>query len=551
PELRHQFDARHRFILVDEYQDTNLAQYRIVAALSRDYPNLCATGDPDQSIYGWRGARIENILKFEAEFSQARVVRLEENFRSTEAILKTADRLIVHNTRRKAKSLIATTHGGTPVELLWGQTPGEEAQAIARKIREEVETGGRNWSDFAILYRVNALSNSIERALVRNHIPYQVAVGAAFYDRTEIKDLLSYLRLIHNPDDAMAFRRVVNTPVRGIGKQTQNKLLRWAEAQGVGLLEAAGRANEIPGLGKKAILALGYFAKLIDDFRDAAAGGIVALLQRVLDRTGYGHESDYSEDEKDIERKANINELLSTARQYDETAEDGSLEGFLENSSLIADADTIDPEAGQVTLLTLHAAKGLEFPVVFIAGVEEGLLPHERSLKDGDLREIEEERRLLFVGITRARQELYLSVSLNRDSRGVVTCSTPSRFLTEMGLDRLDELAPAAWSRPPESSQEFAQRLSAPTAREASRAPTPKRPLLTTGASLLNGTAESVDIPMPFEVGMLVRHPREGVGRVVEVGMPGLRRTVTVEFDNGERASFVAAKCPLQPVGRK
>ncbi|MCH8830461.1 MAG: UvrD-helicase domain-containing protein, partial [Planctomycetes bacterium] len=266
PNLREQFSERYRYVMVDEYQDTNLAQYRIVAALSSGHRNLCVTGDPDQSIYGWRGAKIENILRFERDFPNATVVRLEQNFRSTGRILKAADELIAHNVHRKAKSLITDNAQGEPVRLLRFDDGLHEAHAIAESIRRAVDNGERIWSDFAIFYRVNALSREVERALARNNVPFQVASGLAFYDRAEIKDVLAYLRLINNPRDETAFRRIVNTPRRGIGKTTVGRLAAWAETQGLSLLEAAGRAGEIDSLSKRSVTLVGAFAELLSEF---------------------------------------------------------------------------------------------------------------------------------------------------------------------------------------------------------------------------------------------------------------------------------------------
>jgi DNA helicase-2/ATP-dependent DNA helicase PcrA len=278
PDLRARYDERFRYVLVDEYQDTNLAQYRIVAALSQDHPNLMATGDPDQSIYGWRGARIDNILRFEAEFPTAAVVRLEQNFRSTKCILRAADSLIAHNVHRKAKSLHTENAEGHPVELLFCIDGVREAESIADQIIQLVNAGKHTWSDFAIFYRVNALSREIERALARARIPFQVAAGVAFYERAEIKDMLAYLRLIQNPDDEAAFRRVVNTPPRGVGKISFERLAAWAVTQHANLVEAAAHTKEIPQLSKRATKSLEAFARMIDDLSSSATGSVERLL---------------------------------------------------------------------------------------------------------------------------------------------------------------------------------------------------------------------------------------------------------------------------------
>ena len=567
PELRRTLDDRYRYVLVDEFQDTNLPQYQIVKALSQDDPNLCATGDPDQSIYGWRGARIENILRFEADFPGAKVVRLEDNFRSTKSILRVADTLISRNVRRKQKALVTDNPEGEPVELLQFADERQEAAVIAAEIRRRVEAGERGWSDFAVMYRVNALSRPLEIALLQERIPYQVAAGVSFYERAEIKDVLGYLRLIHNPRDEIAFRRVVNVPRRGIGGKTEAVVAAWAAAQRIDLVEAAARGEGIPGIAKRAAKPLAAFAKLLHDFADLAVGPVTPLLSLVIERTGYTREWINSDHEEDQQRLANVQELLTAAQQYDRArGDEASLEGFLEDVSLTSDVDGVDEGAGQVTLLTLHSAKGLEFPVVYIVAIEQNLIPHERSLRSGDLHEYEEERRLLFVGLTRAQNQLFLTQARMREHRGRTMHSVPSDFLTEMPL-QVRDLAGESWAgrgsrrvdndvSPPDEefdadlpSQEFEGVEIAPK-----RTPpgSGSRPLLMTGADLLNGTIRAAELPQAFSVGMTVRHPRYGLGVVTAVGGYGGRRTVTVAFqDDGRSETFVQSKCPLQPVGMR
>jgi DNA helicase II / ATP-dependent DNA helicase PcrA len=438
--LREQLDQRFRYILVDEYQDTNRAQYQIVAALSQRHPNLCATGDPDQSIYGWRGAQIENILRFERDFPEVTVIRLEENFRSSPEILKAADELIARNRRRKPKVLKATHPPAGPVRL-WLHTDGrEEAAAIAGEMRHLVDEAGLRWSDFAVFYRVNALSRTLETALAAERVPYQVAAGVAFYERTEIKDLLAYLRLIENPADRIAFLRVVNTPTRGIGKSSVDRLMRRADRDGIGLLEAARQADQVPELTRRAALALMQFARLIDDLARTVGRPIAELLSDVLARTGYGrgHEGVLTSEDQ-LQLNENVQELLTAARQYDlQNGEEGFLGGFLESASLAQDLDAVDTDRGAVTLMTLHAAKGLEFPHVYVIGVEQNLLPHERAIRDYDPEQIEEERRLLFVGITRAERQLTLSHTVRREMHGRSVSTIRSMFLDEMTLFETD-----------------------------------------------------------------------------------------------------------------
>lgn len=580
-EVRGELGEKFRYILVDEYQDTNFAQYQIACTLAHEHRNLCVTGDPDQSIYGWRGAEIGNILQFERDFPEARVVRLEENYRSTQAICRAADALIAHNQRRKAKALYTRNAEGTPVEPLFFDDQHLEAEGIATTIRQVGQTENRPWSHFAIFFRVNALSRAVELALGRHRIPYQVAAGLAFYERAEVKDLLAYLRLIHNPADRAAFQRVVNTPLRGIGKTTVNKLVGWADQQRISPLEASRNAGRFPGITKRAATGLAKFAEIIDRLSQTPYGGVGPLFDDLLNLTGYGHGWDKSSDETDLQRAANIAELRTAAAQYDAAnAADPTLEGFLENSSLVADLDGVDEHSGKVTLMTLHAAKGLEFPVVFIAAAEEGLLPHDRALRSENPAELEEERRLMFVGVTRARERLYLTRTWMREMRGQHQLSSPSRFLGEMALDRprkkdrsetlaRTRVRPVDFPEPAEFSRrdDGAEAESSPcggdseaaigateTESLAGRQRKKKSklaavPHLTTGASLLAGTAEQVEIPRSFQVGMSVRHPQLGVGQVTEAQGLGKFQTVTVVFGDGSERNFVTHKAPLQPIG--
>jgi DNA helicase-2/ATP-dependent DNA helicase PcrA len=548
-ELRRELDRRFRFILVDEYQDTNRAQYQIVAALSQEVPNLCATGDPDQSIYGWRGAQIENILRFERDFPDVKVIRLEDNFRSTPEILAVADQLIAQNRRRKPKRLTTANASGPPVELRLYADGRQEAEALAADIAEQVRAHGRKWSDFAIFYRVNALSRCLETALARQKVPYQVAAGVAFYERSEIKDLLGYLRLIENPRDRLAFLRVVNAPPRGIGKTSVEKLVRWSDETGQPLLAAARAARSLPGLSKRAATALVQFAALIEDLARRAAGPVSQLLADVLACTGYA-ELDERAAEDELQRRANIDELLSAARLYDEQlGHAGSLAGFLESATLAQDVDALDDREGAVTLMTLHAAKGLEFPCVIIVGVEQNLIPHERAVRHYDPDELEEERRLLFVGLTRAKERLILTHTLRREMHGRSLTTIPSDFLSEMTLTPVD-CTQGVLSETVGTGAGFDDEP-APAAVDELLSRPASGLKLTTGAALAAGVVQAVEVPVGFAVGMTVRHPRYGLGTVIAVS-PGLsrHRTLTVQFaEGGRQETFVAGKCPLQPVG--
>ena len=611
PELRSELDHQYRFILVDEYQDTNLAQYELIRGLSHDVQNLCATGDPDQSIYGWRGARIDNILRFESDYSDAEVVRLEDNFRSTKAILRAADSLIEHNVHRKAKRLRTHNEAGDDIKLHRFWNGQHEADELASLIRADVEAGIWNWSDFAIFYRVNWMSREVEMALSRHQIPYQVAAGLAFYDRAEVKDMLAYLRAVENPADRAAMTRVINNPPRGIGKTTLEKLTRFADKHELTLPEAAAHAREIPELTAAPTKALLAFAELMHGLRDKAAGPVAELLRAILAQTGYGNEWQSSDDEQEQQRLGNVTELILAAQQYDETAGDeGSLQAFLETTALVSDSDAIDHDAGAVTLMTLHAAKGLEFPVVFILGFEQNLIPHERALSDQDdyrraLFALEEERRLLFVGLTRAMKQLHLTQCVERYSFGRPLHTLPSQFQTEIEFETVDHTTDSPFAlkfggpkKPPidEDSQEVpddfldfdfgASRtglqarpsdfdevepgpnldlnseippFAAPLApaftdlapRSTSRASIQDlKSKLTTGAALLQTRNAAADSAPLFDIGNSVRHPRYGIGKVIEVGQMMRRQTVIVEFQQDARCeTFVADKCPLTLIG--
>ncbi|QGJ70669.1 ATP-dependent DNA helicase [Planctomycetales bacterium 10988] len=453
PEIRQELDRRYRYILVDEYQDTNLTQYGIVRALSLEFPNLCVTGDPDQSIYGWRGANIKNILEFEKDYPSTKVVRLEENYRSTPAILRAASCLIEHNQQRKAKALFTKNPEADPVRLTVYADSHIEADSIALRMEEAIASGKRRPKDFAILYRTNALSVGWEAALRAHRIPYRLLQGIEFYQRKEIKDVLSYLQLLNNPQDENAFLRCVNTPSRGIGQRSLDHLLTAAKSHGSSLLEAARSVENISKIAKRSAKAIQKFVKLYDELSQTIAEPVEAILGHVLTETEFLQHLRDSDSEEDQERLSNVEELLSVTRAFDEDhGGAGTLEDFLEQSSLVAAQDDLDGEEDRVTLMTFHASKGLEFPVVCLVALEEGFLPHENSKQHPD--QIEEERRLFFVGITRAKEELWLSQARIRLYRGRRAMTVPSSFLfelprEELALDtsggRLVELDESSW----------------------------------------------------------------------------------------------------------
>ena len=549
PEVRQDLDQRYRYILVDEYQDTNLAQYAIARALSIDYPNLAVTGDPDQSIYGWRGANLHNILEFEKDFPEVQVVRLEQNYRSTKRILRVAADLIRNNRKRKPKDLFTDNGEGRPVRLVTYPNEREEAREIAADIAAEMASGRRRPRDFAIFYRINALSRAFEEAMHNQGIPYQLIRGLEFFKRKEIKDVLAYLQLLNNPHDEGAFLRVVNTPSRGIGKAAVERIADHAKSRQLTMLQAARDAAGISTLNKRATAAILEFVAIIDRLSLAAQDPIEELLGSVLSDSQYEQRLQDSGDVEDQERLANIQELLTVARQFDEQyAGPDRLERFLEQTSLVSDTDDWESQNDRVTLMTLHASKGLEFPVVYLVAVEEGLLPHDRSSQHPD--QVEEERRLMFVGITRAQEELQISRAEYRDFRGRRNMTVPSQFLMELPRGEMEvrELAFDAYARESDFDETSASAPYRPPVLPAAvTGPTGVR--LTTAAELAGGRASAPVSPDVFHHGMLVRHPSYGLGRIVALSGSGSGRKATVDFSSSTgRMKFILEKSPLRPV---
>ena len=554
PELRRTLDDRYRYILVDEYQDTNFAQYAIVRALSQDHANLAVTGDPDQSIYGWRGADLNNILDFEQDFPEVAVVRLEQNYRSTRCILRVADQLISNNVRRKHKELFTENPEGKPVRLVVYPTSRDEADNIASQIAEEIYHGRRRPRDFAIFYRVNSLSRSFENALRSSAVPYQIIKGLEFYQRKEIKDVIAYLHLVNNPKNDVAFLRVINTPPRRIGKTTITRLSQHARRYGLSLLEAARESGLIDAINKRAAANVAAFVSLHDRLSLLAHRPLEEMVGYVLSEAGYNEWLTNSGNEDDIERLANVQELLSDAREFDEQHPgESQLEAFLEQVSLVSDTDDWETESDKVSLMTLHAAKGLEFPVVFLTAVEEGMLPHERSREDSE--QLEEERRLLFVGITRAEEELQLSYAAYRFLRGSQRMSIPSSFLMELPRDEMEVHEPRTYRASEfdnfadndegdfdeydqrhefEDEPEYIEQPTAPTSEVTAR--------VMTAADMLGDSARKAvkTAPEQFEIGMLVNHPEHGLGKVVALSGSGTKRTATIQFfDSARERRFI------------
>lgn len=535
-ELRADLDARFRFVMVDEYQDTNHAQYEIVRRLSIDHPNLCVVGDPNQSIYRFRGSDIRNILDFERDFPSARLISLGVNYRSTQAILDAASRLISNNSQRKHLDLTTDNFGGQKVQDVLYETGQEEAEGIARHIRDAVGSGKRRPRDFAVLVRMNALTRSLELAFNQHRVPYQIVRGLAFYDRKEVRDLLAYLRVIANPQDGVSFERAISVPPRGVGEKTLEAVIEYARLNEISLVGACTRAEFIPGLKPRQVKPLLEFGTLVRELQALAEATPDEIIRQVLARSGYEKMLKESGEEEDSARLENVQELITAAAQLNQNEGINSLQQFLENVSLTSDSDGYAEEKDCVSVMTMHAAKGLEFPCVFIAAVEQGVLPHERSLQKPE--ELEEERRLAFVGITRAKEELYLTRAKMREFRGQTLYTVPSLFLGEIPPHLMEAIDHTSTGR---KRAEDTFRGGSAAAREAWEE---------------IGLPE-VPIPSPragdggLARGVRVRHEQYGEGVVTDLAGHGSTRTVRVRFPHYGVVAFRVQFAKLEIVAGK
>jgi len=433
PEVREKWRKQFAYIMIDEYQDTNAAQYKLVKLLTGAQNNIAVVGDDWQSIYGWRGADFRNILNFERDYPGCAVIKLEQNYRSTSNILNAAHGLIVKNQQRSDKKLWTSAGDGMPVQIIQVGNERAEAESIVRRVKLGATGGGRQFKDYAILYRTNAQSRNVEETFIQYGVPYRIVGGVRFYDRKEIKDLIAYLRLIYQPEDRISFERIVNVPTRGVGAKSIQNFYEWYEGLGLNLSEALAQSvncGTVTGKAKKGLVELGdilvSLRELVEDVPPAA------LIDSLVRRIGYLHYLDDGTPQAES-RQENVKELMGVAQSYQEMG----LAGFLEEVALISDLDSYDPNGNVVTLMTLHAAKGLEFPAVFMTGMEETIFPHSRALYDGS--EMEEERRLCYVGMTRAREELYMIYATSRLLYGSMQHNTPSRFLSELDASYVEE----------------------------------------------------------------------------------------------------------------
>jgi DNA helicase-2/ATP-dependent DNA helicase PcrA len=516
------YQSRYLHILVDEFQDTNITQYMLIKQLAGKHRNVCVVGDPDQSIYSWRFADLRNILSFEKDYPDAKVAFLEQNYRSTKTILDVASSIITINSRRKPKRLWTENEAGVPVSVIQAYNEDEEAQfvisEIERLVNENITTAG----GCAVMYRVNAQSRALEEAYMRYGLPYKLVGGTRFYQRREIKDVIAYLRIIHNTADSISLTRIINVPGRGIGQRTLAELSGWAKNQDISLYSALKMVAEKkgPALTPRANYALTSFLTLLNEFIARSRElNLTGLLNEVLEKTGYkGH---VLNEENGEERWENIQELSTVARDYDELSPTEALSTFLEKVSLVSDVDELDEKIDATTLITLHQAKGLEFPVVFIVGMEEGLLPHRRSMEDPD--ELEEERRLCYVGVTRAQQRVYLLHTYRRNLFGGSEATLPSRFLQDIPKQLI--AGKGIWEDDGDKADDFT-------------------PITT----LYSRSAGKPFSNLKLEVGDRVQHKMFGEGIVINCTRNKDDQEITVAFDGAGVKHLLLSLAPLEKI---
>ena len=544
PEVLHYYQNKFRYMLVDEYQDTNQAQYELCHELAAQYKNICVVGDADQSIYGWRGANMENIMNFENDYRDTGVqtVKLEQNYRSTGHILSAANAVIDNNRNRKKKNLWTDQGDGEKITYYRAQSGDDEAHFIISKIQEEVDDNNRSYKDFAVLYRTNAQSRTVEEAFVKSNVPYQIVGGHKFYDRKEIMDIMAYLKLVANPNDSMSFNRIINTPKRGIGRVSVEKFMDVAQGNNLSLIDAFKHIN-ISGISTRAAAKMSDFgAKLRDAVEYAKDHSVTGLTEKILQDFGY---TDALKAEHTIEaetRLENLDEFLSVTKRFDdqyEPEEDdaNALSDFLAEVSLLSDQDDLENNDDQVALMTLHAAKGLEFPVVFLVGMEDGLFPLSRALLEDD--QLEEERRLAYVGITRAKEKLFLTNAYSRMMFGRMQNNPPSRFLEEIDVDDFD-----MQNSVPEGvrNSDF-QVQTAPFANVDERA---RAQVYTPKAKPAGGAIGAEK--KGWNVGDQVEHKAWGHGVVTKVNGEGEDMELDIAFPNKGIKRLLAAFAPIKKV---
>ncbi|HIR94334.1 MAG TPA: DNA helicase PcrA [Candidatus Egerieimonas intestinavium] len=538
PDVLDYYQERFRYIMVDEYQDTNTAQFKFVSLLAEKYKNLCVVGDDDQSIYKFRGANIRNILEFEKVFPQAHVIKLEQNYRSTQNILNAANRVIANNTERKPKSLWTDNEEGQLVHFRNFQNAYEEAEYIAGEIRQKVREGLCAYKDCAILYRTNAQSRMFEEKFLLANIPYRLVGGVNFYARKEIKDLLAYLKTVDNARDDLAVRRIINVPKRGIGATTISRVQDYATDSGLSFYEALEQADQIPALGRGGAK-LEPFVSFIRRLRSQAEFySVKELLQQIIDDTGYVEELQKEDTEEAQARIENIDELITKVVTYEESAEEPTLSGFLEEIALVADIDSVDENDDRVLLMTLHSAKGLEFPYVYLAGMEDGIFPSYMTISADDPSELEEERRLCYVGITRAMKELTLTSAQQRMIRGETQYNKISRFVREIPRELIE------LGREQVAEQEKKKEALKPRQNTYAK----MRDILKKPAFVPQQFQVTKAEKLDYTVGDTVRHIKFGTGVVLNIVEGGKDYEVTVDFDRAGVKKMFAGFAKLKKV---
>lgn len=542
-EVLRYYQERFRYIMVDEYQDTNRAQFNLIRLLAGGYGNLCVVGDDDQSIYKFRGADINNILDFEKYFNDAKIIKLERNYRSTQKILDVANEVIKNNAGRKDKRLWTSVKDGTKVIFNVYENGYEEARGIAEDIAHRHLHDGKDYSDFAILYRTNAQSRSLEEKLIEKNIPYRIYGGINFYARREIKDILAYLKTIDNARDDLAVKRILNVPKRGIGAASVAKVDDYAYENDITFYVALRQAKEVPGL-QRAVSKVEGFVTQIEVLKSKSQYiGVGKLIEEIIETVGYSDyiDAESESDEQATERRQNIDELISKAVQYEETVDEPSLSGFLEEVALVADIDNLDENNDMVSLMTIHSAKGLEFPIVYLAGMEDGLFPSYMSISTGDESDIEEERRLCYVGITRAKETLIMSAARMRTVRGEIQMNRTSRFVREIPKELLAESAQMLKKHSEYSSI---------TGKDHMELPVRKRGQVAFNSYQRETISNTVfdkktDSAPDYTVGDRVRHIKFGEGTVADMINGGRDYEVTVDFDTAGRKKMFAGFAKL------
>lgn len=541
------YQERFKYIMVDEYQDTNTAQFKLVSLLARKYHNLCVVGDDDQSIYKFRGANIRNILNFKEYFPEAEIIKLEQNYRSKSNILDAANAVIKNNSGRMDKSLWTEQDAGDKIAFNVYETGYAEAEGIAFGIEKNINDGYA-YNDCAILYRTNAQSRAIEEKLLGHNIPYRIYGGINFYSRKEIKDILAYLKTIDNGMDEIAVRRILNVPKRGIGATSVGKIQAYADEQNIGFYEALKQAEDIPGLGRSASK-ITPFTDLIRLFRaELHELSIVRLINDIIEKTGYmDYLAENDSPEEVEERRANIDELISKAATYEDGEETPTLSGFLEEVALVADIDNMDDNNNVVSLMTLHSAKGLEFPIVYLAGMEDGLFPSYMCIDSDDPSELEEERRLCYVGITRAKQKLIMSAAKVRMVRGETHMNKVSRFISEIPAELMvnSTQGPAHKILTSDGTDKDHFHLPPRKAGE-SRFQSFQHDVLK--EDIFDKKPSAGNVGLGYGIGDKVRHIKFGTGTVKEIKSGGRDYEVTVDFENGGTKKMFASFAKLQKI---